>query len=210
MASLSVSLAPAPLPLHPIPEGGKALLGTRRFTVYRTAKLTSTEHPGTDEWGYQVTFDDDASLSKHIVMSDPTTYDIRELTHADPGEMYKFLHTEIHPYSVGDMVKFMDPNDDNRCMAGTVEHVVHTSFSNEDSRYFYKVKLHEEDRRVIRIYNGEKYLSPVNYPLTNTKWAIGEAIVRNKKRGSCLDVEDAPEVEEVYFNYNFDVSSIYF
>ena len=63
---------------------------------------------------------------------------------------------------------------------------------------------------MIRIYNGEKYLSPVNYPLTNTKWAIGEAIVRNKKRGACLDVGDAPEVEEVYFNYNFDVSSIYF
>ena len=206
MSSPSVSAAPRSL--HPIPVGGKAMLGPepfRRFTVNSIGKIISIENPEIDEWGYSVTFDDDASHSKHIVTSNSTDV-FKELTHADPEEMYTFLRTGIHPYRVGDRVKLLDPNDNNLCMAGMVEQVTQTSFDDEDCKYFYKVRMDGEGR-LFRVYNGDKYLSPVNYPLTSTKWAIGKTIVgNNKKGGSRVGEKEVPEVEEVSFNYDFDVS----
>jgi len=169
----------------------------RRFTVNSIGKIISIENPEIDEWGYSVTFDDDEGHSKHIVTSN-STHVFKELTHADPEEMYTFLRTGIHPYRVGDRVKLLDPNDDNRCMAGTVEKVTQTLFNDEDCKYFYKVRMDGEGGRLFRVYNGDKYLSPVNYPFTSTKWAIGKSIVGNKK--------EVPEVEEISFDYDFNVS----
>ena len=64
----------------------------RRFTVNSIGKIISIENPEIDEWGYSVTFDDDEGHSKHIVRSN-STHVFKELTHADPEEMYTFLRT---------------------------------------------------------------------------------------------------------------------
>jgi hypothetical protein len=202
------------MPMHPIPVGGKAMHKphsstdeARRFTV-RSVRQLSHDSSDNRQWEYTVTFDADPTNTEKLIQTGPND-GITDISHADPEKMYNYLTSDVHPYCVGDKVKYINFESlDTDCESwniGTIVKVKKVSFD-ENRDYHYTVTVEGTEGKKDTIFNTEECLCPVNYHFKRQPWAEGKTIWHNKTYGKLIGFKDVPTVQEVPFYYYVDVS----
>ena len=195
-------------PLHPVPVGGMVRVRcnddptkTELATVFSVTSLGNAASDCVYSLLFRSKPGKRLTAKGMLRLVGDRVGPVYEDAHDDPVAMYEFLAFKIHPYSVGETVKFFNEGYDG-WVVGTVKKVERAYDDTHYNQWTYTI-YSKDLFGVVEACNTEACFSPLNYPVPCAKYSTGEkAYIKEKwgnKLGNIFAIEDTP------FEYKFKV-----